>query len=225
MTAIAADAGYGRVDQRVRRIFAVASALLVVFLVSLVVRSTGSYSTLLDGWGVSFFELSVAGVCTARYFDKRWRSSAPAAKAFPLVLGAACASWALGDVAMTIESLGGATPPTPSVANGLWFGFFPLCYVGFMLVIRRGNSGSLVATALDGLIIGLAVASLSAAWVFDTVLRVAGGSALATAVNMAYPLGDLLLLALAVGGLAILPKGYRRFLVIAGIAVTVNAVG
>src|SRR5579864_9232841 len=107
MTAIAADAASARVDQRVRRIFAVASAMLAAFLVSLFVRSTGSYSTLLDGWGVSLFELSVSAVCAARYFDKRWRSSSSAAKAFPLVLGAACASWALGDVAMTIESLGG----------------------------------------------------------------------------------------------------------------------
>ena len=225
MTLTATDVGYARVDQRVRWIFGLASALVAAFLVSLFLRNTGSYSSLLDGWGVALFELSVAGVCAARYFDRRWRSSASAAKLFPLVLGAACASWALGDVANTIESLGGATPSTPSVANVLWFGFFPLCYVAFVLVIRRGNSGSLVATALDGLIIGLAVASLSAAWVFDNVLRVAGGSALSAAVNMAYPLGDLLLLALAVGGLAILPKGYRRFLVIAGIAVTVNAVG
>ena len=225
MTVIAADAGYARVDRRVQRIFGVASVMVVAFLVSLFLRSTGSYFTLLDGWGVALFEVSVAAVCAARYFDKRWRSSASAARAFPLVLGAACAAWALGDVANTIESLGGATPSTPSLANVLWFGFFPLCYVAFMLVIRRGNTGSLVATALDGLIVGLAVASLSAAWVFDTVLRVAGGSALSAAVNMAYPLGDLVLLALAVGGLAILPRGYRRFLVIAGIAVTVNAIG
>ena len=66
MTVIAAEAGYARVDRRVRRLFAIASALLVAFLLSLILRSTGSYSTLLDGWGVAVFELSVAAVCAAR---------------------------------------------------------------------------------------------------------------------------------------------------------------
>jgi PAS domain S-box-containing protein len=225
MTALPVDFGNKGAGERVQWTFRVASAMVGAFLVSLILRSTGSYYTLLDGWGVDLFELSMGALCIARYLDKPWRSSSSAAKAFPLLLGAACISWALGDVATTIESLGGATPSTPSVANGFWFGFFPLCYISFTLVIRRGNSGSLVATALDGLIVGLGVASVSAAYVFDAVLRVAGGSALSAAINMAYPVGDLLLLALAVGGLAILPKGYRRFLVIAGIAVTANAFG
>ena len=71
------------------------------------------------------------------------------------MLGAACISWALGDVALTIESLGGATASVPSVADGFYVGFFPLCFVSFVMVIRRGNTGSLVATSLDGLIAGL----------------------------------------------------------------------
>ena len=49
----------------------------------------------------------------------------PAARLFPLVMGMACLSWALGDVALTIESLGGASPSTPSVADGFYVGFFP----------------------------------------------------------------------------------------------------
>ena len=225
MTAIPADLSDTRAARRLRWTFGAASALVLAFLLSLILRSTGSSSTLLDGWGVDVFELSMAALCIGRYFDTRWRASAPAAKLFPLVLGAACTSWALGDVVNTIESLGGATPPTPSLPNLFWFGFFPLAYVSFVLVIRRGNTGSLVATALDGLIVGLGAASISAAYLFGIVFKVTGGSALATAVNMSYPVGDLLLLALAVGGFAILPKGYRRFLVIAGIALAANAIG
>jgi PAS domain S-box-containing protein len=161
----------------------------------------------------------------ARYFDKSWRSSDSVARAFPLVIGVASLSWALGDVANTIESLGGVTPPVPSAANGFWLGFFPLGYIGFMLVIRRGKKGSLVATSLDGLVAGLGVASLAAAYVFSEVLKVAGSGDLATATNMTYPVGDLLLLALVVGGLAVLPKGYRLCLVVAGFALASNAIG
>ena len=69
------------------------------------------------------------------------------------------------------------------------------------------------------------MAALSAAYVFSAVLKVTGGSALSTATNMTYPVGDLLLLSLAVAGLAILPKEYKRFLVIAAFALAANALG
>jgi PAS domain S-box-containing protein len=126
---------------------------------------------------------------------------------------------------LTIESLGGASVPLPSVADGFYLGFFPLCYVALMTVIRRGNHKSLVATSLDGLIAGFGVASLSAAYLFQPVVKATGDSALAAASQMAYPVGDLLLLALAVGALTILPKEYRRVLVIAGAAFAANATG
>jgi PAS domain S-box-containing protein len=213
------------VPNRVRWAFYVSSALVVAFLVSLIVRSTGSYFTPVDGWGVDLFELTMGAICVRRYFDKSWRSSHSAASVFPLVLGGAAILWALGDVANTIESLGGVTPPVPSVANGFWLGFFPLAYISFMLVIRRGNEQSLIATSLDGVIAGLGVACLSAAFLFDAVLRATDGGNLSTATNMAYPVGDVLLFALAVGALAVLPKQYRRFFGIASIAMAVNAVG
>jgi two-component system sensor histidine kinase/response regulator len=219
------DVDADQVGQRPRLVFGVSAALVVAFLISLILRREGSYYPPVDGWGVDLFELSMGAICVGRYFDKPWRSSPSGARAFPLVLGAACVMWALGDVAFTVESLGGATPSVPSVANGFWLGFFPLCFVAFVLVIRRGNSGSLIATSLDGLIVGLGVASLSGAYAFHTILTVTGGSALATATNMTYPVGDLLLLALAVGGLAILPRDYRRFLVIASLALASNALG
>ena len=205
--------------------FRVSAALDGAFLVSLILRKTGSSYVLVDGWGVALFELAMGAFCMRRYFDRSWRSSQSAARVFPLVLGTACISWALGDIALTIESLGGATPSTPSVADGLYLGFYPLCFVSFVMVIRRGNTGSLVATSLDGLIAGLGVASISAVFLFGAVLKATGGGALSAATNMAYPVGDVLLLALAIGGLTILPKEYRRFLVIAGIAIAANATG
>ena len=88
------------------------------------------------------------------------------------------------------------------MADAFYVLFFPLCFLAFALLIRRGNRGSLVATSLDGLIAGLGVAALSAAFVVAEVIRVTGGGALAAATQLVYPLGDLLLFALAVGGLA-----------------------
>ena len=167
----------------------------------------------------------MGAVCIRRYFDRPWQLGQSGTRVFPLVLGTACIPWGLGDVALTIESLGGATPGVPSVADAFYLSFFPLCFMSFIMVIRRGNSGSLVSTSLDGIIAALAVASVCAACLFSTVLEVAGGSVLSAATNMAYPVGDLLLLALAVGGITILPREYRRFLVIATTAMAINLTG
>ena len=94
------------VEPRVRTAFWVASALVVAFLVSLVVRETGSYYLPVDGWGVDLFELSMGALCVLRYFDRSWRAESTTS-VLPLVLGAACIAWALGDIALTVESFGG----------------------------------------------------------------------------------------------------------------------
>jgi PAS domain S-box-containing protein len=214
-----------RIEPLVRRAFVVASALVVAFIISLVVRANGSHFTPVDGWGVDLFEFSMGALCVLRFFSRSWRSAQTATSIFPIVLGWACCMWAVGDIALTVESLGGATPSVPSVADGFYVCFFPLCYFAFMVLIRRGNNGSLLATSLDGLIAGLAVAAVSGAFLFETVLRATGGGNLSTAMSMAYPVGDVLLLALAVGALAVLPRDYRRFFAIAALAMATNLVG
>ena len=211
--------------RRARVVFGVSGALVAAFTVSLIVRKTGSSITALDGWGVCAFELLMGALVMSRYFQPGWRTRAVAADRFPLVLGAACVSWAVGDVALTIESLGGANPPSPSVADGFYIGFFVLCFVSFAMLIRRGNRASLLATSLDGLVAGLGVAAVAAAYIFDPVLRATGGGRLSAAINLAYPLGDVLLLAMAVGGMVVLSRGFRPFFAIAAVALAVNAIG
>ncbi len=214
-----------RVSTRVRWTLGIAAALVVAFFISLLVRRTGSYSTPIDGWGVVLFEFTMGNLCLARYFESSWRQSNSVARLFPLIMGVACISWAVGDLALTTESLGGATPPVPSVADAFYVGFFILCFLAFAFLIRRGNRGSLFATSLDGLIAGLGVAALSAAFVVAAVIRVTGGGPLAAATQLVYPLGDLLLFALCVGGLLVLPRGFRPFFAIACVALGANAIG
>ncbi len=214
-----------RVPMRVRWTIGIASALVVGLVTWLIVRPTGSYFTPVDGWGVVVLEFTVGNLCLARYFEGTWRTSSPVARLFPLIMGVACISWAAGDFVVTIETLGGRTPSAPSFADVLYVGFFPLCFLAFAVLIRRGNRSSLVATSLDGLIAGLGVAALSAAFVVAAVSHDTGGGSLATATKLAYPLGDILLLMLCVGGLAVLPRGFRPFFVVAGIALAVNAIG
>ncbi len=215
----------GGIDNRLRWMFGVSALMIMVLVASLALRQTGSYYTPVDGWGVDLFELAMGVLCLRRYFNPSWRSSSSTARAIPLVLGGACIVWGLGDTVLTFESLWGATPAVPSAADGFYLAFFPLCYIAFMMVIRRGKGASPFATSLDGLIAGLGAASISAAFVFAPVLRAAGGSNLSAATTMAYPVGDLLLLCLAVGGLAVLPRRYRRFFWVASVAMSSNATG
>ena len=141
------------------------------------------------------------------------------------MLGAALLSWALGDVVLTIESLGGNTPPTPSLADVFYIAFFPLAYVAIVLFmrgeVRRINSPSW----LDSAVAGLGAASVCAAFAFRGVLSATGGGALGVATNLAYPVGDLLLLMLVVGSTAMLSGRKRTPWVLLAAGMAMNVAG
>jgi len=66
-----------------------------------------------------------------------------------------------------------------------------------------------------GVIAGLGAAAVTAAFAFDTILGAIGGSAPSVAVNLAYPIGDLVLLALGVGTFVVVPGRPARVLLFA----------
>jgi diguanylate cyclase len=197
--------------------YGVIGVLLAAYLVFLIENPSHQYSTWLDGWGVDAVEILASALCLIRALGRRH------GRAVPLVLGASLLSWSLGDVVLTIESLGGATPPTPSLADAFYLCFFPLAYVAVVLFmrgeVRRINSPSW----LDSAVAGLGAASVCAAFAFSSVMSATGGSALEVATNLAYPVGDLLLLVLVVGSTAML-SGRRKtpwLLLASGMAINV----
>jgi methyl-accepting chemotaxis protein len=146
-------------------------------------------------------------------------------RAFGIWLGAGMVAWAAGDFAMTAETLHGHTPPTLSVANLLWYGFFPLAYIGVMVLMRRDVRRFTVANYLDGVVICLLTGALFAAFAFDAIVRASGGDTAGTAVNVIYPLGDLLLLGLVVIAAWLLPTGKRARWSLIAAACVWNAAG
>jgi methyl-accepting chemotaxis protein len=203
----------------------VAALLAAAYLVAVAARRVGSYNALVDGWGVDAFEVSVGVLCMQRYRHGSWRTITSSTRLFPLLLGAACITWGLGDTALTIESFGGATPPTPSAADGFGLMFFPLCYLALAVLLRRDTKGVAITAWLDRAIAGLGFAAVAAAFVLHPVLKAVGGWSLASATSMAYPVGDLLLLAVLTGGFTTASVARRSVLVVAGIAMVVNFVG
>jgi diguanylate cyclase len=209
----------GAVPPIVQRIYAVLSVVLIAYLALLLLRPVGQSSTLLDGWGVVAFELFASGLCIASGLRRR------TGRMVPLFLGAALACWALGDVALTIESLGGATPATPSVADAFYLAFFPLAYVALVLFIRGETTRLTTPDWLDGAVAGLGAAALCAAFAFRLLEHSVGQHGLAVAVNLAYPVGDILLLLLVVGGSAILPGRRRLSWLLVAAGITLNVLG
>jgi methyl-accepting chemotaxis protein len=202
-----------------------AAFLAAAYLVGVAGRRVGSYNALVDGWGVDAFEVSVGVLCMLRFRHGPWRTIASSTRLFPLLLGAACITWGLGDTALTIESFGGATPPTPSAADGFGLMFFPLCYLALAVLLRRETKGIAITAWLDRTIAGLGFAAVAAAFVLRPVLKALGGWSLASATSMAYPVGDLLLLAVVTGGFATASVARRQVLVVTGLAMVVNFVG
>ena len=204
--------------RRVLITYAVLTVLLAGYLVSLLVRSPQDTNIWLDGWGICAFEAVASTLCVLRVFSIR------RGRVVPLVLGLALLAWTLGDIALTIESLHGATPPVPSLADAFYLSFYPLTYVAVLIFLRSRVRGLAVSSWLDGLVAGLGAASVCAMFLFHGLLKAAGGHALAVATNLAYPTGDLLLLVLVVGGTALLSSDERRapwLLLAAGAAINV----
>jgi diguanylate cyclase (GGDEF)-like protein len=89
-------------------------------------------------------------------------------------------------------------PPYVSFADALWLAFYPLSYVALISLVRGRARRFHRSTWLDGVVAGLAAAAFSAAVAYGVIIREAGGEPLVVAVNLAYPIADLLLIATVV---------------------------
>jgi diguanylate cyclase (GGDEF)-like protein len=208
-----------RVPAVVRVLYGLLGLLLVSYFASLILRGPGQSSDLVDGWLVAAGEVVVALLCLARAIGPR------RGRAVPLLLGAGVLSWAIGDVLLTIESAGGATAPTPSLADAFYLGFYPFVYVAVGLLVHKGAGRLSAASWLDGAVAGLGAAAVCATFAFNRILQTVGGDGIAVATHLAYPIGDVLLLALIVGGTALLPgRRHGPWLLLAA-ACALNAVG
>jgi diguanylate cyclase (GGDEF)-like protein len=195
------------------------AVLLAVYVVSLFLRRPGVSEAWIDGFGVCAFEFVVAALCFAKGFVRQPR------RAMPLTLGLALFSWCFGDIALAIESLGGRTPASPSVADVFYLGFYPLAYVAVFLFMRGELRRLTSPSWLDGAVAGFGAAAVCAGFAFHRIVHSTGGHSLSAAVNLAYPIGDLLLLALVVGGTAVLPGRRKLPWILLALACSLNAVG
>jgi diguanylate cyclase (GGDEF)-like protein/PAS domain S-box-containing protein len=123
----------------------------------------------------------------------------PRARAAWLLFAAGQFLFFSGDVyTYSYPKLTGADVPFPSPGDGLYLLVYPVLMAGVFLLVRRRNPDGDRAGVIESSILTVGIALLS--WVFLVApnIHLSGLSTFATAVSVAYPLGDVLLLAGAV---------------------------
>jgi two-component system, cell cycle response regulator len=126
-----------------------------------------------------------------------------------IAVGAAILSWAAGDVYWTHVLENADNAPFPSLADAGYLLFYPPAYVALVLLFKKEVRGIVRSLWLDGIVAALTSAGLAASVVYEIVARSLGSdlskSALIT--NLAYPIGDIVLLGIVVGAIAL--SGWR----------------
>jgi len=145
-----------------------------------------------EDWVYSGLIVAAGATCVARAV------AFPDERAAWLVMGAGLLAWAAGEVSWTLLVADDPDPPYPSVADVLYLSFYPASYTSLLLLARSRTDSFRSSLWLDGAIAALTVAALIATLAFQPIVDATSGGAAEIAVNLAYPVGDLLLLGLVV---------------------------
>ena len=139
--------------------------------------------------------------CLLRLAQRRPRAAALVA------IGGAILFWAAAEIYWTAAILDDPSPPYPSPADIGYLAFYPLAALGLVLLVRARAEEIDWRLWMDGAIAALGTAALGTAFVFDFVADQTSGTALQVATTLAYPLGDIVLLSMVVGVVAL--TGWR----------------
>ena len=133
-------------------------------------------------------------------------------------LGLACSSFA------EIYTIVVEPEEYPSLADAGWLAFYPLLYMGMVLLLRKRARTIAGTLWLDGATASVAAAALGAAVLLDLVLETTEGSPSAVATNLAYPLFDVLLLSAVFGVFSLAGWRLERRWLVLGLGVLATAI-
>ena len=142
-----------------------------------------------------------------------------------IALGIGVGCWATGDVVYSLFLADLADPPFPSVSDALFIAFYPAAYVALAILIKRSVAGFHLSLWVDALLGALAVSAVAAALLYDAVALTVAGDPLGLVATLAYPVGDVLLLALVVALFAITGWRADATWTMIAVALVVSAVG
>jgi two-component system cell cycle response regulator len=132
----------------------------------------------------------------------------PTERAGWLCIGIGLATTAFAEVYWLAAYANADVVPVPSLSDLGWLLTYPAWCLGLALVIGSRVRRFRSIAWLDAAIVALAVGALATAFIGPTIIDAAGESVAAVAVSIAYPVGDVLLVAFVAGMLIL--TGWRR---------------
>ena len=185
-------------------VFGVMGGLAAAYVLWLAVRGTPPLqSGRINGWVEDAFHLAVGVVCVIGGLRRRPGSYVP------LVFGLALIFTAIGNTILTVYALHGIPPPPPTAADFFGLGFMVLCFAGIGLMAHEDRERLSPRELLDGGIAALGAASVCAAFVLVHLPHRPGQSTFGSALQLAYPIGFVVLVLIVVGAATVASKRSR----------------
>jgi two-component system cell cycle response regulator len=184
-------------NPRADRLVKGGGTFLAVLFVAFALRAAtgfggGTAESIFENWVYDALLLGAAGGCLLRAALFRRERLAWA------LLGLALAVWTAGEIYYEVVLSGQGSIPVPSPADAGYLLFYPIAYAGLIALMRERLGSFSIARWVDGVIVGTAVAALAATLALGPIVDAgtSSGDTLAVATNLAYPICDLILLAL-----------------------------
>ncbi len=136
-------------------------------------------------------------------------------------IAAAFAFWTAGDVVWVVAPEGADRLLT----DLLYLAFYPLACAGLALLAAQGRERIAARMWIDGLLAALTVAAVGVAVAFNPIVDATHGDATQTAINLAYPIGDLVLVGFVLTAFATQAWRPGTGWILLGLGAVLSAVG
>ena len=113
-------------------------------------------------------------------------------------LGLGLAAWSAGEIHWTLNP-DSEYSTAPGLTDWLELSFYPASYVAIVLLVRSRLRGASARLWLDGFVAALAAACVAAVFLFEPLIGSSAEPGTLLLTDVAYPVGDLLLLAVVTG--------------------------
>jgi diguanylate cyclase (GGDEF)-like protein len=180
----------------------VTGALTLLYLGSTILRKPGTSDYFFDVWVANAGYVGCAALCTWRAIARRRGRWGWAALAVGLWFFTA------GSVLFTVWVQYLTPQPYPSISDAAFLTFFLFAFPGIGLLVRETVPHTSKTIWIDGLIAALGVAALESILVITPIIKASAGiSGTSVATNVAYPIGDMVLVTMVVAVFAV--RGWR----------------
>jgi diguanylate cyclase (GGDEF)-like protein len=141
-----------------------------------------------------------------------------------IAFGLGLISWAAADVYWTANFENASHVPAPSWADVGYLATLALFYAGVALLLRERIGSWSAARIYDAIIASLATATIATAFLAPALINLTMGDPGVVFTNLAYPVGDVLLVAVVIGGIVALKDWQSRPMLFVGLGLGIWAI-